>query len=71
LKVNQNLLADYHRLALVKIAIDDNFNLRASDIEFSLPKPSYTVDTLVYLKEKYPQHQFAFLHRACVYAIEE
>jgi nicotinate-nucleotide adenylyltransferase len=61
LKVNQNLLADYHRLALVKIAIDDNFNLRASDIEFSLPKPSYTVDTLVYLKEKYPHHQFALI----------
>jgi nicotinate-nucleotide adenylyltransferase len=61
LKVNQNLLPDYHRLALVKIAIDDNFNLRASDIEFSLPKPSYTVETLAYLKEKYPQHEFALI----------
>lgn len=61
LKVNQNLLADYHRLALVKIAIDDNFKLRASDIEFSLPKPSYTSDTLAYLKEKYPNYEFALI----------
>lgn len=61
LKVNQNLLADYHRLALVKIAIDDNFNLRASDIEFSLSKPSYTSDTLAYLKEKYPNYEFALI----------
>lgn len=61
LKVRQNLLADYHRLALVKIAIDDNFQLRASDIEFSLPKPSYTVDTLAYLREKYPNYDFALI----------
>lgn len=61
LKTNHNLLADYHRLALVKIAIDDNFNLRASDIEFSLPKPSYTVDTLAHLREQYPEHQFALI----------
>ena len=61
LKTNQNLLADYHRLALVKTAIEDNFHLRASDIEFSLPKPSYTVETLAYLKEKYPKHEFALI----------
>jgi nicotinate-nucleotide adenylyltransferase len=61
LKVNQNLLADYHRLALVKIAIDDNFHLRASDIEFALAKPSYTVETLAHLREKYPQHEFALI----------
>ena len=61
LKVRQNLLADYHRLALVKIAIDDNFQLRASDIEFSLPKPSYTVDTLAYLREKHPNYDFALI----------
>lgn len=61
LKTNNNLLADYHRLALVKIAIDDNFNLRASDVEFSLPKPSYTVDTLAHLREQYPEHQFALI----------
>ncbi len=61
LKSNNNLLADYHRLALVKIAIDDNFKLRASDIEFNLPKPSYTVDTLAHLREQYPEHQFALI----------
>jgi nicotinate-nucleotide adenylyltransferase len=61
LKSNNNLLADYHRLALVKIAIDDNFKLRASDVEFNLPKPSYTVDTLAHLREQYPEHQFALI----------
>jgi len=61
LKSNSNLLADYHRLALVKIAIDDNFNLRASDVEFNLQKPSYTVDTLAHLREQYPEHQFALI----------
>ncbi len=61
LKSNNNLLADYHRLALVKIAIDDNFNLRASDVEFNLPKPSYTLDTLAHLREQYPEHQFALI----------
>lgn len=61
LKTNNNLLADYHRLALVKIAIDDNFNLRTSDVEFNLPKPSYTVDTLAHLREQYPEHQFALI----------
>lgn len=61
LKAKQNLLADYHRLALVKTAIDDNIHLRASDIEFSLSKPSYTVETLAHLKEKYPQHDFALI----------
>jgi nicotinate-nucleotide adenylyltransferase len=60
-KKSDNLLEDYHRLALVKIAIDDNFQLRASDIEFSLPKPSYTADTLAHLKERYPTHQFALI----------
>jgi len=39
LKEKSTLLADYHRLALVRTAIDDNFKLRASDIEFHLPKP--------------------------------
>lgn len=61
LKEKSTLLTDLHRLALVKIAIDDNPKLRASDIEFSLPKPSYTATTLAYLKEKYPQHNFALI----------
>ena len=48
LKEKSTLLTDLHRLALVKVAIDDNPKLRASDIEFSLPKPSYTATTLAY-----------------------
>lgn len=58
LKNKKSLLEDYHRLALVKEAIYDNDHLRASDIEFNLPKPSYTTTTLAYLKEKYPEKAF-------------
>lgn len=61
LKNKSSLLADIHRLAIVKIAIDDNPKLRACDVEFKLPKPSYTATTLTYLKEKYPQHAFSLI----------
>lgn len=61
LKVKNSLLADYHRLALVQEAIEDNDQLRASDIEFKLDKPSYTYTTLAYLKEKYPQNEFCLI----------
>ncbi len=61
LKDKSTLLPDFHRLALVKVAIDDNTQLRASDIEFNLPKPSYTMTTLTYLKEKYPKDSFALI----------
>lgn len=61
LKEKSTLLADFHRLALVKVAIDDNRKLRASDIEFKLAKPSYTATTLAYLKEQYPHHEFALI----------
>ena len=61
LKDKSTLLADFHRLALVKVAIDDNTKLRASDIEFNLPKPSYTMKTLTYLKEKHPNDSFALI----------
>ncbi len=60
-KEKQTLLEDYHRLALVRLAIEDNSNMKASDIEFSLPKPSYTIDTLSYLKEKHPNHSFSII----------
>ena len=56
-----SLLQDYHRLDLVKAAIGDNRKLKASDIEFKLPKPSYTVHTLAHLGEVYPQHQFILI----------
>lgn len=61
LKDKTTLLTDMHRLALVKVAIDDNSKLRACDIEFNLPKPSYTSTTLAYLKEKYPENEFALI----------
>ncbi len=46
---------------LAKLAIEDDMQLKVSDIEFSLPRPSYTIDTLTYLQEKYPQHEFSVI----------
>ncbi|MGB4843801.1 MAG: nicotinate (nicotinamide) nucleotide adenylyltransferase [Ferruginibacter sp.] len=60
-KQSVNLLNEYHRLHLLKSAIDGENSLRASNVEFGLPKPSYTVDTLVYLKEKYTEHEFSII----------
>ncbi|MDX2359389.1 MAG: nicotinate (nicotinamide) nucleotide adenylyltransferase [Crocinitomicaceae bacterium] len=60
-KEKKTLLADYHRLALVRVAIEDNYNLKASDIEFGLPVPSYTSVTLAYLKEKHPEMEFSLI----------
>lgn len=57
-KTTKSLLPDIDRLRMVELAIEDNFDLRACNVEFSMPKPSYTVDTLAYLSEKYPQHEF-------------
>src|SRR5438270_14102223 len=57
-KPTETLLNEYDRLHLVQKAIEGDDRLRASDIEFSLPKPSYTVHTLAYLKEKYSEHSF-------------
>lgn len=61
LKHKQSLARDYDRLHLVQIAVAENPLLKASDIEFSLPKPSYTIDTLIYLKEKYPNRDFVLI----------
>ncbi|MBL0007706.1 MAG: nicotinate-nucleotide adenylyltransferase [Saprospiraceae bacterium] len=61
LKLRSTLANDFDRLHMVQMAIDDNPRLKASNIEFSLPKPSYTIDTMVYLHEKYPQHQFSLI----------
>lgn len=58
LKPSASLLNEYDRYFLVQKAIEDDPRLQASDIEFNLPKPSYTIHTLAYLKEKYPQHEF-------------
>lgn len=61
LKPSGSLLNEYHRLFLVQAAIEGEKNMKASDIEFKLPKPSYTVDTLAYLLEKYSTYQFSIV----------
>lgn len=60
-KQKSSLANDYDRLHLVKLAIGDNPDIDASDIEFSLPKPSYTIDTLTYLNEKYSGKEFSLI----------
>ena len=60
-KKNKSLLHEFDRLDMVEKAIQDNPLFRVSNIEFSMPKPSYTIDTLIYLEEKYPQHEFAIV----------
>ncbi|OFY58831.1 MAG: nicotinic acid mononucleotide adenylyltransferase [Bacteroidetes bacterium RBG_13_46_8] len=61
LKPKQSLLADYHRRSLMEIAVEKDPRYRVSDIEFSMPQPSYTIDTLAWLKEKYPDYAFVIL----------
>lgn len=61
LKKKDSLLQDYHRLALVRVAIEDNPRLKASDIEFSLPIPSFTSNTLAHINERYPDYSFALI----------
>ncbi len=61
LKKSTSLLNEYHRLHLVQSAIEGEKNLKVSNVEFHLPKPSYTIDTLTYLKEKFPEHSFAVI----------
>src|SRR5690606_4046198 len=60
-KSSKSLLHEFDRLDMVELAIEDNFDMRASNVEFDMPKPSYTVDTLTYLAEKYPQHHFRLI----------
>ena len=61
LKKRENLLSDTDRLTMVELAVGNRDNLRASNIEFALPKPSYTIDTLAHLSEKYPKKKFVIL----------
>lgn len=61
LKEKSSLLADYHRLALVNEAIEDNPKFRVSDVEFKLEQPNYTVKTLLTLKEKFPNNEFQLI----------
>jgi nicotinate-nucleotide adenylyltransferase len=57
-KSQSSLLNEYDRLHLAQLAIENDDQIKVSDIEFKLPKPSYTIDTLTYLEEKFPQHEF-------------
>lgn len=61
LKRKKTMLEDHHRLELVYKAIGDDPRFKISDIEFNMPKPSFTVDTLIYLSEKYPERVFELI----------
>ncbi|MAP80569.1 MAG: nicotinic acid mononucleotide adenylyltransferase [Aequorivita sp.] len=60
-KKKKNLLADYHRFEMVYMALEDYPNLKASNVEFGLPQPNYTVKTLAYLEEKYPHNNYSLI----------
>ena len=61
LKDSHSLLNEYDRLHLVNLAIEGNSKFRGSNVEFQLPKPSYTIDTLTYLTEKFPLERFSVI----------
>lgn len=60
-KQSHTLLHEQDRLQMVRLAIDDNAALNATDIEFNMPRPSYTIDTLAYLQQRYPSYEFALI----------
>ena len=57
-KKNKSLLHEFDRLDMVNAAIGDDYQFRSSDIEFNMPRPSYTIDTLTLLQEKHPEKKF-------------
>ena len=61
LKKSNSLLNKYDRLNMVQSALEGETKIKASTIEFNLPTPSFTIDTLAYLKEKHKQHQFSII----------
>ncbi|MGB1169659.1 MAG: nicotinate (nicotinamide) nucleotide adenylyltransferase [Flavobacteriaceae bacterium] len=60
-KKKNSLLANHHRLELVYLALQKYNKIKPSDIEFKLPQPNYTINTLAYINEKYPQHEFSLI----------
>ncbi|AZI38540.1 nicotinate (nicotinamide) nucleotide adenylyltransferase [Epilithonimonas vandammei] len=60
-KEKKSLLHDHNRLDMVQLAIKNYQKMRASNVEFSLPTPSYTIDTLTYLQEKHPDYSFSLI----------
>jgi len=61
LKSKETLLGDRDRVYMTELAIGDDKRFRVCDVELSLPQPSYTVDTLAYLTEKYPSRRFTLI----------
>ena len=61
LKQKNTLLDDRQRLHMVRLATEDFPKIKPSDIEFKLPQPNYTVNTLAHLKDKFPQHEFSLI----------
>ncbi len=61
LKEKQSLLAQNHRLYMAKLAVENHSKFKTSDIEFKLSQPSYTINTLVHLQEKYPKKNFSLI----------
>ena len=60
-KQKKNLLSEYDRLRMVELAVESNDGLQASNVEFSLPKPSYTIDTLTHLRDRYRSYEFSLI----------
>lgn len=60
-KKSKSLLHEFDRLDMVRLAIEDNDRFRVTDVEFHMPRPSYTIDTLAYLREKYPNNAFRLI----------
>jgi len=61
LKDKSSLLNQNDRIHLINLALDFHPGIKASNVEFSLPQPSYTINTLTHLKEKYPEHRFSLI----------
>ena len=61
LKDKETLLSDQIRLEMLEIAIEGDVRFAVCDIEFRMPQPSYTIDTLTYLQEKHPRHEFVLI----------
>jgi len=61
LKAKETLLKDRDRLYMTELAIGDDSRFRVSDVEFTLPQPSYTIDTLAWLTEKHPARRFTLI----------
>lgn len=60
-KSSRSLLHEFDRLKMVELAIADNYKFKAVDVEFRMPKPSYTADTLAYLSDKHPDNEFRLI----------